>query len=64
MPTIRGSDPGDEKRHAGLSVDVAGKEESNYRSLEMACSDWTPLARQFQEGLLWPIVIACPTRSS
>jgi DNA polymerase-2 len=52
MPTIRGSDVGSKKRYAGLSVDAAGKEEMIYRGLEMARSDWTPLAREFQEGLL------------
>ncbi|MDM0109362.1 DNA polymerase II [Variovorax sp. J22R24] len=52
MPTIRGSDVGSKKRYAGLSVDAAGKEQMVYRGLEMARSDWTPLARQFQEGLL------------
>ncbi|SFM56334.1 DNA polymerase II [Variovorax sp. OV329] len=52
MPTIRGSDVGSKKRYAGLSVDAAGQEEMVYRGLEMARSDWTPLARQFQEGLL------------
>ncbi|MBS0454105.1 MAG: DNA polymerase II [Proteobacteria bacterium] len=52
MPTIRGSDLGSKKRYAGLSVDAAGREEMVYRGLEMARSDWTPLARQFQEGLL------------
>ncbi|WP_426390248.1 DNA polymerase II [Variovorax sp. R-27] len=52
MPTIRGSDVGSKKRYAGLSVDANGKEEMVYRGLEMARSDWTPLARQFQEGLL------------
>ena len=52
MPTIRGSDVGSKKRYAGLSVDASGKEEMVYRGLEMARSDWTPLARQFQEGLL------------
>jgi DNA polymerase-2 len=52
MPTIRGSDVGSKKRYAGLSVDAMGKEEMVYRGLEMARSDWTPLARQFQEGLL------------
>jgi len=52
MPTIRGSDVGSKKRYAGLSVDAKGKEEMVYRGLEMARSDWTPLARQFQEGLL------------
>ena len=52
MPTIRGSDVGSKKRYAGLSVDEAGREEMVFRGLEMARSDWTPLARQFQEGLL------------
>lgn len=52
MPTIRGSDVGSKKRYAGLSVDASGKEEMVYRGLEMARSDWTLLARQFQEGLL------------
>lgn len=52
MPTIRGSDVGSKKRYAGLSMDASGKEEMVYRGLEMARSDWTPLARQFQEGLL------------
>ncbi len=52
MPTIRGSEIGSKKRYAGLSVDAEGKEEMVYRGLEMARSDWTPLARQFQEGLL------------
>lgn len=52
MPTIRGSDVGSKKRYAGLSVDLAGTETMVYRGLEMARSDWTPLARQFQEGLL------------
>jgi DNA polymerase-2 len=52
MPTIRGSEVGSKKRYAGLSADAAGKEEMVYRGLEMARSDWTPLARQFQQGLL------------
>ncbi len=52
MPTIRGSEVGSKKRYAGLSVDIDGNEAMVYRGLEMARSDWTPLARQFQEGLL------------
>ncbi len=52
MPTIRGTEIGSKKRYAGLSADAAGKEEMVYRGLEMARSDWTPLARQFQQGLL------------
>ncbi|MBS0341045.1 MAG: DNA polymerase II [Proteobacteria bacterium] len=62
MPTIRGSDVGSKKRYAGLSVDAAGREEMVYRGLEMARSDWTPLARQFQEGLLSRIFHGDPYR--
>ena len=63
MPTIRGSDVGSKKRYAGLSVDTDGKEEMVYRGLEMARSDWTPLARQFQEGLLSRIFRREPYRA-
>ncbi|RIX79658.1 DNA polymerase II [Acidovorax cavernicola] len=62
MPTIRGSDVGSKKRYAGLSVNADGKEEMVYRGLEMARSDWTPLARQFQEGLLSRIFRGEPYR--
>jgi len=62
MPTIRGSDIGSKKRYAGLSIDLAGKETMIYRGLEMARSDWTPLARQFQEGLLSRVFQAAPYR--
>lgn len=63
MPTIRGSEVGSKKRYAGLSVDAAGKEEMVYRGLEMARSDWTPLARQFQEGLLSRIFQGAPYKA-
>lgn len=62
MPTIRGSDVGSKKRYAGLSIDAAGKEAMIYRGLEMARSDWTPLARQFQEGLLSRVFQGAPYR--
>lgn len=62
MPTIRGSDVGSKKRYAGLSVDAAGNESMIYRGLEMARSDWTPLARQFQEGLLSRVFQGVPYR--
>ena len=52
MPTIRGSDVGSKKRYAGLSVDADDNETMIFRGLEMARSDWTLLARQFQDGLL------------
>ncbi|WP_120967226.1 DNA polymerase II [Comamonas sp. lk] len=62
MPTIRGSDVGSKKRYAGLSIDAEGKETMVYRGLEMARSDWTPLARQFQEGLLSRVFQGAPYR--
>ncbi|MES2742491.1 MAG: DNA polymerase II [Pseudomonadota bacterium] len=51
MPTIRGTEQGSKKRYAGLTVDGEGREEVIYRGLEVARSDWTPLAQQFQQGL-------------
>jgi len=51
MPTIRGTDLGSKKRYAGLTVNGKGEEEVIYRGLEVARSDWTPLAQQFQQGL-------------
>ena len=62
MPTIRGSDVGSKKRYAGLSVDAAGRQEMVFRGLETARSDWTPLAQQFQEGLLSRIFQGAPHR--
>jgi len=47
MPTIRGTDMGSKKRYAGLTSDG----DIIYRGLEVARSDWTPLAQQFQQGL-------------
>ncbi|WP_395406064.1 DNA polymerase II [Pseudoduganella sp. UC29_106] len=47
MPTIRGTDMGSKKRYAGLT----GEGEMIYRGLEVARSDWTALAQQFQQGL-------------
>ncbi|OYU42523.1 MAG: DNA polymerase II, partial [Burkholderiales bacterium PBB4] len=62
MPTIRGSDVGSKKRYAGLSTDADGNEEMIFRGLEMARSDWTLLARRFQEGLLSRIFHGEPYR--
>lgn len=51
MPTIRGSDQGSKKRYAGLALNDDGKEEMVFRGLETVRSDWTPLAKRFQQGL-------------
>ena len=50
MPTIRGSDKGSKKRYAGV---VAGKDGDRlvFKGLENVRTDWTRLARQFQEEL-------------
>lgn len=53
MPTVRGSDAGSKKRYAGLVKDQS--QESGYRmlfkGLESVRSDWSPLAREFQQVL-------------
>ena len=51
MPTIRGSETGSKKRYAGLKVTEQG-ETLVCKGLEAVRSDWTPLARHFQEALL------------
>ncbi|MEZ5574042.1 MAG: DNA polymerase II [Halioglobus sp.] len=50
MPTIRGSEKGSKKRYAGV---VAGKhgDQLVFKGLENVRTDWTRLARQFQEEL-------------
>lgn len=50
MPTIRGSDLGTKKRYAGV-VDNAGKQEVIFKGLENVRTDWTRLAKDFQEQL-------------
>jgi DNA polymerase-2 len=50
MPTVRGSDKGSKKRYAGV---VAGKngDQLIFKGLENVRTDWTRLARDFQEEL-------------
>ncbi len=50
MPTIRGSDKGSKKRYAGV---VAGQDGVRlvFKGLENVRTDWTRLAREFQEEL-------------
>ena len=50
MPTIRGSDLGTKKRYAGL-VESNGKRELIFKGLESARTDWTQLAKDFQQEL-------------
>lgn len=51
MPTIRGAEEGSKKRYAGLVVHGDGREDMVYKGLETVRSDWSPLARQFQQEL-------------
>jgi len=51
MPTVRGSEKGSKKRYAGL-VDTGGSERKLvFKGLESVRSDWTPLAKEFQQDL-------------
>nr|WP_314565121.1 DNA polymerase II [uncultured Pseudomonas sp.] len=51
MATIRGAEEGSKKRYAGLVVRSDGSEEMVYKGLETVRSDWSPLARRFQQEL-------------
>lgn len=51
MPTIRGSEQGSKKRYAGLIEDASGNRKIHYKGLETVRTDWTALAREFQQNL-------------
>ncbi|MFN3355267.1 MAG: DNA polymerase II [Pseudomonas sp.] len=51
MPTIRGAEEGSKKRYAGLVTRSDGSEDMVYKGLETVRSDWSPLARRFQQEL-------------
>jgi DNA polymerase-2 len=51
MPTVRGSDQGSKKRYAGLIDDGQGNRIIHYKGLETVRTDWTELARIFQQNL-------------
>ena len=50
MPTIRGAEKGSKKRYAGM-IKKNGQYKMIYKGLESVRSDWTPLARDFQQAL-------------
>lgn len=50
MPTMRGSDIGTKKRYAGV-VERQGRQELVFKGLENVRTDWTRLAKDFQEEL-------------
>ena len=51
MPTIRGAEEGSKKRYAGLVRRADGSDEMIYKGLEAVRTDWSLLARQFQQEL-------------
>ncbi|WNW10527.1 DNA polymerase II [Pseudomonas sp. DTU_2021_1001937_2_SI_NGA_ILE_001] len=51
MPTIRGAEEGSKKRYAGLVTRADGQQEMVYKGLESVRTDWSPLAREFQQQL-------------
>lgn len=61
MPTIRGSELGSKKRYAGM-VKRDGREEMVFKGLENVRTDWTMLARNFQEELYRRVFLEKPYR--
>ncbi|MDZ7684083.1 MAG: DNA polymerase II [Gammaproteobacteria bacterium] len=62
MPRIRGSEEGSKKRYAGTSTDD-GKPRLVFKGLETVRSDWSALARDFQQQLYWRIFMDEPYES-
>ncbi|WP_177408842.1 MULTISPECIES: DNA polymerase II [unclassified Pseudomonas] len=62
MPTIRGAEEGSKKRYAGLVTRADGSEEMVYKGLETVRTDWSLLARQFQQELYLRIFQRQPYR--
>lgn len=50
MPTIRGAEQGSKKRYAGL-IREGDQERMVFKGLETVRTDWTPLAKNFQQAL-------------
>ena len=59
MPTVRGSDKGSKKRYAGVIASGDG-DELVFKGLENVRTDWTRLARGFQEELYRRIFMQQP----
>lgn len=59
MPYIRGSEVGSKKRYAGL-VYEQGQPKVIYKGLETVRSDWTALAREFQQELYQRVFLHKP----
>ncbi len=59
MPTMRRSEKGSKKRYAGL-VAEGGSTRLVFKGLETVRSDWSPLAREFQQELYRRIFLDLP----
>ncbi|MGM0983321.1 MAG: DNA polymerase II [Pseudomonadota bacterium] len=62
MPTIRGAEAGSKKRYAGLVHDADGEDQLVFKGLETVRSDWTELAKEFQQALYRRVFIGEPWR--
>ncbi|NBA97706.1 DNA polymerase II [Pseudomonas sp. R5(2019)] len=60
MPTIRGAEEGSKKRYAGLVTRADGQQEMVFKGLETVRTDWSPLAREFQQELYQRIFLRQP----
>jgi DNA polymerase-2 len=62
MPTIRGAETGSKKRYAGLVRTGVGEDDYRlvFKGLETVRSDWSPLARRFQQELYERIFLDRP----
>lgn len=54
MPTIRGLDIGTKKRYAG-TIDKNGEQKLIFKGLESVRTDWTELAKDFQQSLYYKV---------
>ena len=59
MPTVRGSEKGSKKRYAGMVLDN-DERRLVFKGLESVRSDWTPLAREFQQALYLKVFMGEP----
>ena len=60
MPTVRGKTSGAKKRYAGLRERDDGSTYLDVTGLEIVRSDWTDLAKEFQEQLLLKVFASEP----
>lgn len=54
MPTVRGSDKGSKKRYAGV-INRSDGDKIIFKGLENVRTDWTQLARDFQQSLYYKV---------